>query len=640
MLAQDAVLHDRYRIAGFSGLTRTARSYDAIDGRFGTRVVVRECERSKPRPFREAFVREARILNGCQHVALPVVTDAFAAGDAFYLVERKIPSESVANLLERDRKPFAPVLVLSWLDAILDLLEYLHSLPAPIIVANISPASIEISSRGSVFLTDFSVAIEGPGKTLAWTYPYAPIEQMEGQDVDVRADVHALAASAYEMLLGVRPLSPHEREQTKGGVAFDPLEHFARVVSRPLAAVLDRAMSLRPESRQPTATELRLELVTAGTTTVPVAKLPSSVDAPPQSPIASDAAFGSFAHQPTAPVESLVPASGKTTIICRTCGSTNEATRVFCPHCGSLLRSDRRPGTLDVAALLPDFVPLHELSPTAPVVRPAAPDTVVDRLQETFSADLVSPPVVQPVQHSPEPARPVSPFAGRAEVRRGSDPLRTAEGGPNSGDPTMPLARLLVLEGEEPGRMLLIRAKVTTLGRSAGDYIFRQDAFMSGRHAKVKYVDDCYRLDDAGSRNGTFMRIRKEARLAENDIVLAGQQLLRFEHDAVSREPQLRLQLNNGDAAATYDLARAVTAIGRTQGEIRFADDAAMADMHARIERRGDDCFVVDGGSRNGTFLRLTTDRPLSDGDVFIIGRHIFKFEADVSLDDQITEDL
>ena len=74
MLSQDAVLHDRYRIVSFTGLTRTARSYDAIDGRFGTHVCIRECERSKPRPFREAFVREARILNGCQHVALPVVT--------------------------------------------------------------------------------------------------------------------------------------------------------------------------------------------------------------------------------------------------------------------------------------------------------------------------------------------------------------------------------------------------------------------------------------------------------------------------------------------------------------------------------------------------------------------------------------
>lgn len=632
MLAQDAVLHDRYRIVGFAGLTRTARSYDAIDGRFGTPVSIRECERSKPRPFREAFVREARILNGCQHVALPVVTDAFAAGEAFYLVERKIPVESMAAILERDRQPFAPVLVMTWIDAVLDLLEYLHGLPTPVIVANISPGSIEISPRGSVFLTDFSMALEGPGRTLAWTYPYAPVEQMEGREIDTRADIHALAASAYELLLGVRPLSPHEREQTKSGVAFDPLEQLARVVSRPLAAVIDRAMSLRAEDRQPTATDLRHELVTAGTTTVSVAKVSVPVDAhPPESPIASDVAFGSFAQGPTAPVESLMT-SGSTTIICRTCGHTNEATRVFCPHCGSLLRSDRRLGTLDVATQFPDFVPLQELSPTAPVIRPAAPVTVVDRHQETFPAEVILEPI--------DVTKAVSPFIGRAEVRRNSDPLRTAEGKPNSGDPTMPLARLLVLEGEEPGRLLLIRSKVTTLGRSAGDFIFRQDAFMSGRHAKLQYTGDKYHLDDAGSRNGTFLRIREESRLSDSDIILAGQQLLRFEHDAFTMEPQLRLQLNNGDVSATYDLNRATTTIGRTQGEIQFADDAAMADLHARVERRGAECFVVDCGSRNGTFLRLTSDRPLKDGDVFIIGRHIFKFEADVNIDDNVTEDL
>lgn len=631
MLAQDAVLHDRYRIVAFAGLTRTARSYDAIDGRFGTHVSIRECERSKPRPFREAFVREARILNGCQHVAIPVVTDAFAAGEAFYLVERKIPSESMSALLERDRKPFAPILVMQWIDAILDLLEYLHGLKTPVIVANISPGSIELSARGNVFLTDFSMALEGPGKSLAWTYPYAPIEQMEGREIDVRADLYALAASAYEMLLGVRPLSPHEREQSKGGVAFDPLEQLARVISRPLASVLDRAMALRPENRQPTASELRVELISAGTATVPVAKLPAAAEASTSaSPIGTGAAFGSFAHGPTAPVEAYLAEAAM--IVCRTCGNANEATRVFCPHCGSLLRSDRRPGTLDVAAQLLEQSPMHELPPTAPVVMPVAPVTVVDRQQETFASD--------PAGGEPDSTRSVSPFIGRAEVRRNSDPLRTADGGPSSGDPTMPLARLLVLEGEEPGRLLLIRSKITTLGRSAGDYIFRQDAFMSGRHAKVRYADDAYWLDDAGSRNGTFLRIREEARLADGDIILAGQQLLRFEHDPLTMEPRLRLQLNNGDVAATYELSRAITTIGRSQGEIRFADDAAMADVHARVERRGTDCYVVDCGSRNGTFLRLTTDRPLSDGDVFIIGRHIFKFEADVNIDDHVTEDL
>lgn len=637
MLAQDAVLHDRYRIVAFAGLTRTARSYDAIDGRFGTHVHIRECDRSKPRPFREAFVREARILNGCQHVAMPVVTDAFAAGDAFYLVERKIPAEPMSSLLERDRKPFAPILVMPWLDTILDLLEYLHGLQTPVIVANISPGSIELSARGNVFLTDFSMALEGPGKSLAWTYPYAPIEQMEGREIDVRADLYSLAASAYELLLGQRPLSPHEREQTKGGVEFSPFEQLSRVISKPLASVIDRAMAMRPEDRQPSATELRLELVAAGTATAPVRKLPAAAEAlTSATPIGSGDAFGSFAHGPTAPVDAFI--SEAATIVCRTCGNTNAATRVFCPHCGSLLRSDRRPGTLDVVSPFQESEPEHDLPPTAPVVMPAAavnppaPVTVVDRNQETFPSD--------PVGSGPDATRPVSPFIGRAEVRRNSDPLRTAEGTPSSGDPTMPLARLLVLEGEEPGRMLLIRSKVTTLGRSAGDYIFRQDAFMSGRHAKVQYSDDGYWLDDAGSRNGTFLRIREDSKLHENDIVLAGQQLLRFEHDPVTLQPRLRLQLNNGDLAATYELTRPTTTIGRTHGEICFADDAAMADVHARIERRGDECYVVDCGSRNGTFLRLTSNRPLGDGDVFIIGRHIFKFEADVNMDDHVTEDL
>lgn len=625
MLAQDAILHERYRIITFTGLTRTARSYSAIDGRFGTPVIVRECERSKPKPFREAFVREARILNACQHVAMPVVTDAFAAGDAFYLVERRMPAEPLAAALERDRKPFPPDLVLSWLDDVADVLEYLHGLPTPIVNANVSPASIELSPRGSVFLTDFSLAIEGHGKTLAWTYPYAPLEQMEGLEVDGRADLYALAATAFELLTGQRPLSPHEREQTSGISEFSPLEHFSRVVSRPIAVVLDCAMALQAEYRQPTASEFRSELLAASTATVQAGTglvLPPGVAlpvmrTPPPVPRLDETA-------------ETTPPMSPTTIFCRTCRMENDPSRTFCPHCGSLLRSEQRPATTDISRRSDDETLPPDMAPTGPVYLESAPPTVIEMAPDPAT-----------ISHAPvyDVTAPVSAFAGPRPPRRKSDPLRTTDGAAYTGDPTMPLARILVLEGEEPGRMLLLKTAITTIGRSAGDFIFRQDAFMSGRHAMIRYADNRYWLDDAGSRNGTFLRIRDEARLREGDVVLAGQQLLRFEVDPLTLQPRLRLQLNNGDVAATYELSREVTTIGRTRGDIRFDDDAAMADLHARIERRLTDCYVVDCGSRNGTFLRLTSDKPLADGDVFIVGRHILKFEADAR-DDHETEDL
>ena len=45
------------------------------------------------------------------------------------------------------------------------------------------------------------------------------------------------------------------------------------------------------------------------------------------------------------------------------------------------------------------------------------------------------------------------------------------------------------------------------LGREEGDIVFRDDAFMSRRHAAVTWDGRAAQLTDLGSSNGTFVRI-------------------------------------------------------------------------------------------------------------------------------------
>jgi pSer/pThr/pTyr-binding forkhead associated (FHA) protein len=67
------------------------------------------------------------------------------------------------------------------------------------------------------------------------------------------------------------------------------------------------------------------------------------------------------------------------------------------------------------------------------------------------------------------------------------------------------------------------------LGREEGDIVFRDDAFMSRRHAALTWDGKRAILTDLGSSNGTFLRLLAPTALKHGDHVRVGDQLLRIE---------------------------------------------------------------------------------------------------------------
>ena len=67
------------------------------------------------------------------------------------------------------------------------------------------------------------------------------------------------------------------------------------------------------------------------------------------------------------------------------------------------------------------------------------------------------------------------------------------------------------------------------LGREEGDIVFRDDAFMSRRHAALTWDGKKAQITDLGSSNGTFVRITGPTALKSGDHVRMGDQLLRIE---------------------------------------------------------------------------------------------------------------
>jgi pSer/pThr/pTyr-binding forkhead associated (FHA) protein len=67
------------------------------------------------------------------------------------------------------------------------------------------------------------------------------------------------------------------------------------------------------------------------------------------------------------------------------------------------------------------------------------------------------------------------------------------------------------------------------LGREEGDLVFRDDAFLSRRHAAVTWDGKRAVITDLGSSNGTFVRLIGPTVLRHGDHVRMGDQLLRIE---------------------------------------------------------------------------------------------------------------
>jgi diguanylate cyclase (GGDEF)-like protein len=102
--------------------------------------------------------------------------------------------------------------------------------------------------------------------------------------------------------------------------------------------------------------------------------------------------------------------------------------------------------------------------------------------------------------------------------------------------------------------------------------------------------------------------------------------------------------ITGGNVGSMFKLPTQDATIGRSQqAEVRLFDDGVSRN-HARVRIEGDDLWVEDLASRNGTFVngvRTTASTRLADGDKIQIGRTtVLKFSYQDALDESFHEQL
>jgi pSer/pThr/pTyr-binding forkhead associated (FHA) protein len=96
--------------------------------------------------------------------------------------------------------------------------------------------------------------------------------------------------------------------------------------------------------------------------------------------------------------------------------------------------------------------------------------------------------------------------------------------------PRDPWARIIQLIPSGGARDIRhLAGEEIVLGREEGDIVYRDDAFMSRRHAAITWDGKRALLTDLGSSNGTFVRMMGPTSIKHGDHVRMGDQLMRIE---------------------------------------------------------------------------------------------------------------
>jgi pSer/pThr/pTyr-binding forkhead associated (FHA) protein len=351
-------------------------------------------------------------------------------------------------------------------------------------------------------------------------------------------------------------------------------------------------------------------------------------------------------------------ASAPAKVRCPRCSSENAAHMRFCNNCGYPLRAEQAAGP--AAAAAPEAKgticwrcygvgdPGAEFCKFCGARYADAPSAGAP---SAAAAPAAAAPAAAPgpaPRSGLEPASLASPAPSpeRAEPsRRGEPAARPAAESALRG------TLVSILKDGTDGRRYPLQDDQIDIGRQEGHLVLADDPYLSPRHARLSFRTGQAVLRDLDSANGVYARLREPVDLADGDMVLLGQQVLRFEvlSDAelplgpamqhgilvfgtpeVQRVARLVQYTTEGVGRDVHYLYRDETVIGREQGDIVFTDDPFMSRRHAAISiDRASRRFVLrDLGSSNGTAVRFRGERELRPGDQFRVGRHLFRFDA------------
>jgi serine/threonine protein kinase len=242
-----------------------SHAYEMWDTKTEQCVFVKEADKN-------ALAQEKRVLSVLHHNCLPHMIDYFQENDADYLVLNYVAGESLFDYVITkgvlELHDFYDIML-----QVCDIVDYLHNTTSKqykVISNSIKPRDIIVGYNNSITLVDFDVAdlVRYDGKECNTRAKYAGTPGFAAPEVyytdsplDTRSDIFSIGAvmyyaltsdniSRYVNMRGIMVDRPHTKELNSQ-------------VSEELDAIIEKALSNKPEDRFQSAKELKEALLAA-----------------------------------------------------------------------------------------------------------------------------------------------------------------------------------------------------------------------------------------------------------------------------------------------------------------------------------------------------------------------------------------
>jgi predicted Ser/Thr protein kinase len=221
--------------------------YLARDARLGRHVAIKSLPPAVAASdqLRERLRREARAAATISHPCVAVVYALEEIDDHLLLVTEYVAGRTLRS--EIDAGAIPPPRALAIAADIAQALIAAHD--AGVVHRDLKPENVIVTPAGGIKVVDFGIAhLDTPGAArltidgaLLGTPAYMAPEQMAGEPVDARTDIHAAGTVLFEMLTGRHPMNAGSARQ---------------LIPASIAAIIDRCLQHDPDARYASARDL------------------------------------------------------------------------------------------------------------------------------------------------------------------------------------------------------------------------------------------------------------------------------------------------------------------------------------------------------------------------------------------------
>jgi eukaryotic-like serine/threonine-protein kinase len=261
----------RYAVKGSLGLGGLGQVHEAWDPLLSRVVAVKTLHFDVAANQRVAldglFLNEARAAAGLSHPHIVTIHDAGLSPQGVYIAMERLHGRDLRQALAAGWQP-SPEQAALLVRRVAEALAYAHA--RGVVHCDIKPANIFLTRRDKPKVLDFGIARVAHGAALpmleglvAGSPHYLAPEQLQGERVDARTDIHALGVVFYELLAGRKAFVGDSVEQISNAVLSNhpaPAHELRPGVPEALSLIAARAMAREPAERYASAVTMAVEL--------------------------------------------------------------------------------------------------------------------------------------------------------------------------------------------------------------------------------------------------------------------------------------------------------------------------------------------------------------------------------------------